>query len=317
MARKNKSFYDASQMRALEGIPLPEKIKCARCNNFLTQKKFSNTQLAHARTQIKNHGRNVTYQINCQSCTGVQVVEIQCVACCKTKGLEEFAKSQRRDVDKATCYACVDEQLAVDPIDEEVYDSPDRTKLFIPEDVQWESQPSQWTGGSTIEASENNTWTQDDEDGGIALGSELQNKLSLGPASQKGTLIDTSTNENDQFGWQSQRTKSWRSSATSAVSVSSGFDPSKYGKPGPNNGSLKSFDSGFVEKPGSATPRKAPWAKIKAYNPKTDGPSPATSSQTKTNNGKDDWSSSESENEEDAEDDSDDDDDDDDDDTVI
>lgn len=52
--------------------------------------------------------------------------------CGKTKGLEDFAKSQRRNPDTAKCFACVEGQLANEAFDEDKYEDPD--KAFITPD---------------------------------------------------------------------------------------------------------------------------------------------------------------------------------------
>ncbi|PVH99258.1 hypothetical protein DM02DRAFT_656602 [Periconia macrospinosa] len=301
MARKNKHYYDPKSMKSLEGIALPEKIKCARCCKNVSQKKFSSTQLSHARLAISEKGVHAEYSIKCQSCIDGGVVEIKCIACSKTKGLEEFARSQRRNPDNATCYDCVEAQLAVDPINEDVYESNDKSALFYPDDVAFERQPSQWTGGSAIEGSENGTWTQDDdEDGGIKLSSELQSKLSIKSSLQRGTLIQTDDGpQSDDFGWQTASASSWYSSSKKTPSSTmSGSNVNKYGKPstGTSNSSLHTFDSGYVEKPGNTSINKSGFAKIKAYNPKTDGSSPVSQppQASKARADEHDWSSSES-----------------------
>ncbi|EAT85278.2 hypothetical protein SNOG_07812 [Parastagonospora nodorum SN15] len=57
-------------------------------------------QLTDLRWQVRTAG-NYTQPINCRRCTGEPLVEIECFMCHKTKGLEEFAKSQRCSPDHA------------------------------------------------------------------------------------------------------------------------------------------------------------------------------------------------------------------------
>jgi hypothetical protein len=61
---------------------------------------FSEKQKTDARWQISRQGR-ITSNPKCFKCTGGQLVEIECSHCHKTKGLEEFAKTQRRKPDDA------------------------------------------------------------------------------------------------------------------------------------------------------------------------------------------------------------------------
>ena len=48
-------------------------------------------------------------------CSGQQIVEIQCTVCGVTKGIEEFAKSQRADSDTARCLRCTAKREQHDP----------------------------------------------------------------------------------------------------------------------------------------------------------------------------------------------------------
>jgi hypothetical protein len=86
---------------SLKSVSIPPKIECSRCRKSLPHAKYSTKQLTNVRYQIKTGGDYKN--INCQGCTGPQVVEVQCMMCNKTKGLEKFAKSQRARPDNAVC----------------------------------------------------------------------------------------------------------------------------------------------------------------------------------------------------------------------
>lgn len=45
--------------------------------------------------------------VTCTLCTAGQTVELKCYVCDKVKGLEDFAKNQRKDPDNARCTKCV------------------------------------------------------------------------------------------------------------------------------------------------------------------------------------------------------------------
>lgn len=108
-------------------MPLPDKIKCGRCQKSFGHAKYSTKQLTDARYMVKMQGR-ITTPINCTGCTsGVRKVELECVKCGKTKGMDDFAKSQRSVPDTATCYKCTEIHLDIEPVAEE-YD-PD--KAFV------------------------------------------------------------------------------------------------------------------------------------------------------------------------------------------
>jgi DNA repair protein RAD7 len=130
----------------LKGVVLPEKIKCGRCSKNLPQAKYSIKQLTDARWQVKNVGR-INKSINCQPCTGQRVVEVECTMCGKTKGLEDFAKSQRSKPDTAKCFKCVEVQLADLPVNEDRYEEPE--KAFITPDHSNGQIPEYWSSATS------------------------------------------------------------------------------------------------------------------------------------------------------------------------
>jgi hypothetical protein len=79
---------------------MPPKLKCSRCDKYKGHTAFSEKQLNDARMSFRNR---TTYNIRCHPCNGGQLVEIECSYCGKTKGLDEFAKSQRSKPDSAVC----------------------------------------------------------------------------------------------------------------------------------------------------------------------------------------------------------------------
>jgi hypothetical protein len=143
---KTHHHHQSTNSDSLKGIALPAKIKCGRCQKNLPQVKFSMKQLTDARWQIKNSSK-VYKPINCHNCTGQQVVEVECTMCGKTKGLEDFAKSQRRNPDTAKCFKCVEAQLANEAFDEEKYEDPD--KAFAAPDHSNGQYPEYFSAATT------------------------------------------------------------------------------------------------------------------------------------------------------------------------
>ncbi|KAG0178299.1 hypothetical protein DFQ28_008101 [Apophysomyces sp. BC1034] len=45
--------------------------------------------------------------ISCKQCTASQTSSLTCMTCTRTKPLEDFAKSQRRNAEKARCLNCM------------------------------------------------------------------------------------------------------------------------------------------------------------------------------------------------------------------
>lgn len=121
--------YDPFLMRQLEGVPLPAKIKCCRCDKYKNQAAFSSKQLTDARYAVKHQGQSAAYRIKCQKCTGGQPVEYECSVCGITKGLEEFAKSQRKKDDKE-CFKCVEKRLDVDPVEPTKYEDENSSRTI-------------------------------------------------------------------------------------------------------------------------------------------------------------------------------------------
>jgi len=79
------------------------RLRCKRCNKWkateaVSKENFSKKQLAEVRSAIYYSGRDSHTSINvvCVTCNGQQVYELHCVICNTTKGLECFAKAQRR-----------------------------------------------------------------------------------------------------------------------------------------------------------------------------------------------------------------------------
>jgi hypothetical protein len=73
----------------------------------------------------------VPYRIKCQQCTGGQRVEFECSVCGITKGLEDFAKVQRKKDNKdRECFKCTDKRLDIDPINQNTYEDENSSRIF-------------------------------------------------------------------------------------------------------------------------------------------------------------------------------------------
>ena len=77
-------------------------MKCDRCEKWRgTEQNFSQGQRDSARLAIDKQGIKARYKVRCITCATGLVVEIECTVCLKTKGRNEFAKSQRTKPDVA------------------------------------------------------------------------------------------------------------------------------------------------------------------------------------------------------------------------
>ena len=146
-------------------MAIPAKIKCGRCSKNLPHTKYSTKQLTDLRYQI-SQGVREPKPINCHSCTGNQLVEIECTMCHKTKGLEEFAKCQRKP-DTAVwrslpivlsqlticqkCYKCTEDQVTHEPVNDDHYERTDGA--FVTPDHSGGHVPDYWTSASSTTGS--------------------------------------------------------------------------------------------------------------------------------------------------------------------
>ena len=67
---------------------------------MFSEKQLNDLRNGLASSQIKAN-EALKGWITCRVCTGVQNSEMQCIICEKIKGLDGFAKTQRRDPDNA------------------------------------------------------------------------------------------------------------------------------------------------------------------------------------------------------------------------
>ena len=81
------------------------RIKCIGCQKPKSFHSFSANKIDELKRKMASSGDGfnpkTTAYIACSSCSGAQVVELTCFYCDMTKGLDKFAKAQRRNPDKA------------------------------------------------------------------------------------------------------------------------------------------------------------------------------------------------------------------------
>ncbi|KAB8278645.1 Stc1 domain-containing protein [Aspergillus minisclerotigenes] len=114
--------YSDAIKRQLERVVIPDRVKCMTCKKIRMQSAYSKRQLDVLRNAIVvQGGRALTGPglAKCRECVGGQTVELRCVICDETKGLEEFAKNQRHDRDHARCLGCVQNHTETEPVFEE------------------------------------------------------------------------------------------------------------------------------------------------------------------------------------------------------
>ncbi|RAQ99979.1 dna repair protein rad7 [Stemphylium lycopersici] len=321
LGRRGVHVYNQNEIDRLKGIALPVKLKCGRCRKNLPQARFSSKQLTDARWQI-SQSSNIYKAINCVSCTGQQVVEVECTMCGKTKGLEDFAKSQRCKPDTAKCFKCVEQQLAEEPFNEDRYE--DLDKAFVTPDHSNGQYPEYFSAATTDTSS---TYGNDDwnavnsnhhpkrkaaKDGGIALSANFQQAMSISGSTEE-SLIDAGhaytagRGKNDDDSWSEVHTKSWHTQSNRAPSASSAFNPNAYRRSATSvAGSSHSFASSVAERSTTSEIRPNGWSKIRAA-PRNPYVTPSGDSTRQAGPLVDAWSDSDDDGQEDDDDDSDDD----------
>ncbi|KAF3008635.1 hypothetical protein E8E13_008478 [Curvularia kusanoi] len=274
--RRQNDAYDWQQIEQLRGVPLPAKLKCGMCDKNYNQNRFSQKQLTDARYQVHTKG-TITKHPRCLTCCGSNFVEIECVGCHKTKGLEDFAKSQRKVLDTAMCYNCMEAQVSREAINEDIYWKDD--KQFIREEMSNGGWPEYWKSAKSCTDTESNPdeWKdtpsvdgsrpKKNEDGGIDLSAEFQQAVSLeGSSAVTEALIG---HEYDRPPSEAAKTESWHTPSNAASASGLGSGPRTGGKPGNSvAGSMHSFNSSRAEYGTQSSPSiitsRSGFAKIKA-----------------------------------------------------
>ncbi|KAL1647349.1 hypothetical protein SLS58_002677 [Diplodia intermedia] len=249
------------------------RIRCSTCNKFKAPNNFANKRLNELREKIKNKKGPITAQ--CTLCTPQQVMELRCYMCGKVKGLDEFAKAQRKNPDHAKCNLCMKEQLAFEAIeDKRIYHGVTMSDSDDDDDDDSDSDPDQFCsfddsesnfaesggGGSTtgnlvgyfddlsVSDSASTTtggyWSPAHERSaaGCSKASAAVNDNGARVSSYAASLSSTSAAKTDG-------SSSW----------ASGFNPMKYGHP---RGSSVA-DSMETNRPASS--KSSGWAKVKAF----------------------------------------------------
>jgi len=126
---------------------VPAQIKCYICKKVKPKSMYANRQLQRVQDSIHNPyapgGRTkADPKPTCRSCTPQQTTQLTCCVCSKTKGLDSFARNQRKNPDTARCLKCVamhieteadyeipDSDIESDSDEDFDFDDPTQTKL--------------------------------------------------------------------------------------------------------------------------------------------------------------------------------------------
>ncbi|OAL49866.1 hypothetical protein IQ07DRAFT_631853 [Pyrenochaeta sp. DS3sAY3a] len=268
--RNNNLAYFQDQYDQLKGIPLPAKIRCGRCLKHKAEANFSIKQLNEARLQVQASGK-ITKAPTCKPCTGQRIVEIECHVCGETKGLEQFAKTQRREPDTAVCYQCTEERVNHAPVDEEAYENPDQA--FYKDHNTHGTCPDYFAPGISGNGSTSNDDWKDTSNnaGGVALlSADLENmKFSkciedIGDASESSYSSISMYKNGPKDGGVDVRTESWHTTSSRPASSASGNPSKSESKPSTTASELRSertFGSSVAERSNITGSNSSGWAK--------------------------------------------------------
>lgn len=138
----------------------PSQIRCAVCQKTKSREEFSKRQLLKFTSY--NKGSRTTKKdvdsvhVTCTLCTAGQTVELKCYVCDKVKGLEDFAKNQRKDPDNARCTKCVgtDIETESDLYHELYHKHPDNSIHHSSSDDE-EEEEYEWDAGASRSTANN------------------------------------------------------------------------------------------------------------------------------------------------------------------
>ncbi|KAI8890015.1 hypothetical protein K501DRAFT_237674 [Backusella circina FSU 941] len=102
-------------------------LKCVFCNEDKPLDAFSATQIQKAtfNPYCPPSYNKKKKTVSCKKCTSTQNTSLTCMICSKTKPLEHFAKSQRKNAEKARCILCIKKREEEDVWDSDDTDSDD------------------------------------------------------------------------------------------------------------------------------------------------------------------------------------------------
>nr|OQO16630.1 hypothetical protein B0A51_14787 [Rachicladosporium sp. CCFEE 5018] len=138
MGKKNNYSNYLARAAVSTNILIPDKIKCCRCDKVKPPASYATLRqndLKQKMAQTPGFNPVTTGFVPCVMCTGGQVTELECHMCRKWMGLDKFAKTQRKNPDRAKCLKCIQEQIAMgnaDDSDATLTPSPSTTTQVTP-----------------------------------------------------------------------------------------------------------------------------------------------------------------------------------------
>lgn len=110
-------------------------IWCKRCSRFRSSANFANNRLNNAMfwlsKGVKMGDKKILNKMICSNCTAVNPVELKCTGCNKTRSLDKFSATQKRDPDTARCRKCISEIENIRPGQQDPYEAEDSDEDYM------------------------------------------------------------------------------------------------------------------------------------------------------------------------------------------
>ncbi|KAG9603612.1 hypothetical protein KCU77_g1700, partial [Aureobasidium melanogenum] len=108
---------------------LPNEVWCKGCSQFRPLASFAKNRQNDANFWLSNGAKlgdkKILNKMICSNCTAAPPVELKCTGCNKTRSLDRFSTTQRRDPDSARCRKCISEIENVKPGQQDPYEADD------------------------------------------------------------------------------------------------------------------------------------------------------------------------------------------------
>ncbi|OQO12948.1 hypothetical protein B0A48_02412 [Cryoendolithus antarcticus] len=213
MGKKNNYSTFLQRSAVSTNIPLPDKIKCLRCDKVKPPASYATIRQNDLKTKMaQTPGFNAatTPVVPCMMCTGGQVTELECHMCRKWMALTKFAKTQRKNPNRAKCLECINEQIAMGNADDS--------------DASGGSGGGSGGDNDSDGSGDSHAFTFDDDDANITAGAippHLRARMSSAVSESGESTVSDAANT----------TTTTTAAAPARRGLPSGFNPKAYSSP--------------------------------------------------------------------------------------
>lgn len=184
------------------------RVWCKRCSQLRPLASFANNRQNDARFSLsrgaKLGDRKILDKMICSNCTAAPPTELKCNGCNKTRSLERFSSTQRRDPDSARCRKCTSEIENVKPRQQDPHEAEDSDEEYMTVSMLYISYGHGLRDGQSITG---DLTSRSSASGGVPLASSSNDFVPI-PFTTTNSRVPTNT--------------------TTSASSSSGFSNSTY-----------------------------------------------------------------------------------------